>query len=175
MPKRLTQCEMLALAGFAPLFTQLASAQLADAPDLVMFDAKVHPVGPNQPRAEAFAIKNGLFVAVGSSGDIRNLLKTGVPKDAATVPGFIDTCDHAPSATLLYEMLLGNPFELEFVTIDRTRSTRLTFSKSLSNFIKAACWLSCLFATTIITARFTPAHTTPSAPPLARAASSCPK
>jgi predicted amidohydrolase YtcJ len=33
------------------------------------------------------------------------------------VPGFIDTHNHAPGTTLLYEVLVGNPFEVEFVTI----------------------------------------------------------
>jgi predicted amidohydrolase YtcJ len=33
------------------------------------------------------------------------------------VPGFIDAHNHAPGATLLYEVLVGNPYEVEFVTI----------------------------------------------------------
>ena len=33
------------------------------------------------------------------------------------VPGFIDTHNHAGGTTLLYEVLVGNPFEVEFVTI----------------------------------------------------------
>ncbi|HSQ30354.1 MAG TPA: amidohydrolase, partial [Gemmatimonadaceae bacterium] len=33
------------------------------------------------------------------------------------VPGFIDCHNHAGGATLLYEVLVGNPFEVEFVTI----------------------------------------------------------
>jgi predicted amidohydrolase YtcJ len=34
------------------------------------------------------------------------------------VPGFIDCHNHAPGTTLLYEVLVGNPYEVEFVTID---------------------------------------------------------
>ena len=33
------------------------------------------------------------------------------------VPGFIDAHNHAPGAILLYEVLVGNPYEVEFVTI----------------------------------------------------------
>ena len=33
------------------------------------------------------------------------------------VPGFIDCHNHAGGTTLLYEVLVGNPFEVEFVTI----------------------------------------------------------
>ena len=34
------------------------------------------------------------------------------------VPGFIDCHNHAPGEVLLYEVLVGNPFVVEFVTID---------------------------------------------------------
>ncbi len=33
------------------------------------------------------------------------------------VPGFIDCHNHAGGDVLLYEVLVGNPFEVEFVTI----------------------------------------------------------
>ncbi len=33
------------------------------------------------------------------------------------VPGFIDCHNHAPGNTLLYEVLVGNPYVVEFVTI----------------------------------------------------------
>jgi predicted amidohydrolase YtcJ len=38
-------------------------------------------------------------------------------KGMSIVPGFIDTHNHAGGTTLLYEVLVGNPFEVEFVTI----------------------------------------------------------
>jgi len=89
---------------------------------MVVFNAKVITVDPQQPRAEAFAIKNGRFLAVGSNPDVRNLIRRGTPiwdaKGAAIVPGFIDTHNHGRGAILLYEVLVGNPFEVEFVTID---------------------------------------------------------
>ena len=91
-------------------------------PDLVVFNARVITVDARHPRAEAFAIKNGRFLAVGSNADVRNLIRQGTPtwdaNGATIVPGFIDTHNHADGATLLYEVLVGNPFEVEFVTID---------------------------------------------------------
>lgn len=34
------------------------------------------------------------------------------------VPGFIDCHNHAPGVTLMYDVLVGNPYEVEFVAID---------------------------------------------------------
>ena len=34
------------------------------------------------------------------------------------VPGFIDCHNHAPGDVLLYNVLVGNPYVVEFVTID---------------------------------------------------------
>jgi predicted amidohydrolase YtcJ len=126
MASRVTRRNMLALAG-AGLASGRVEAQPQEgrssgAPDLIVVNARVVTVDPRQPRAEAFAVGNGRFLAVGSNADIRNLMRPGVPtwdaKAAAIVPGFIDTHNHAPGATLLYEVLVGNPFEVEFVTID---------------------------------------------------------
>jgi len=126
MPNRFHRRDLLALAGaglIAPaLGAQERESPSTSAPELVVFNARVFTVDPRQPRAEAFAIKNGRFLAVGSSADIRNLIRSGTPtwdaQGAAIVPGFIDTHNHAVGATLLYEVLVGNPFEVEFVTID---------------------------------------------------------
>jgi len=106
-----------ASAGQAPL------AQTVDAhdADLVVFNAKVYTMDAQAPRAEAFAIKNGRFVAIGSTNDIRGLIgKSTTSFDAkgmTVVPGFVDCHNHAPGTTLLYDVLVGNPYEVEFVTI----------------------------------------------------------
>ncbi len=90
-------------------------------PDLVVLNAKVYTVDRAVPRAEAFAINGGRFVAVGSTGDIKGLAgkrtQTFDAKQMTIVPGFIDCHNHAGGDTLLYEVLVGNPFEVEFVTI----------------------------------------------------------
>jgi len=111
----------LALTGGSLLAPKLF-AQQASNPDLVVFNAKVITVDPAHPRAEAFAIRNSRFTAVGSNADIRNLVnaktQTYDARGATIVPGFIDTHNHAVGPVLLYEVLVGNPFEVEFVTID---------------------------------------------------------
>jgi predicted amidohydrolase YtcJ len=126
MSDRTTRRELLALTGAGltarSLLAQQKETVSTAAPDLVVFNARVITVDPRLPRAEAFAIKNGRFLAVGSNVDIRNLVRQGTStwdaKGAGVVPGFIDTHNHAPGSTLLYEVLVGNPFEVEFVTID---------------------------------------------------------
>lgn len=127
MPNTVTRRDLFALAGASLLAPQLGAQQesannATAGPDLVVFNARVITVEARAPRAEAFAIKNGRFLAVGSNADIRNLIRPGRPtwnaQGATIVPGFIDTHNHAVGTTLLYEVLVGNPFEVEFVTID---------------------------------------------------------
>jgi predicted amidohydrolase YtcJ len=113
-----------AVAGLAanPTFTQAAQAPTSGgAPDLMVINAKVYTMDPRAPRAEAFAVSNGRFTAVGSTSDIRNLAgrntQTFDAKGMTVVPGFIDCHNHAGGETLLNEVLVGNPFEVEFVSI----------------------------------------------------------
>jgi predicted amidohydrolase YtcJ len=91
-------------------------------PDLVVYNAKVYTMDPALPRAEAFAINGGRFVAVGRTADIKSLAGKRTQaidaKQMTIVPGFTDCHNHAGGTTLLYEVLVGNPFEVEFVTID---------------------------------------------------------
>jgi hypothetical protein len=119
----LTGATMAAGAGSMWLGSTTALAQAAgpaDA-DLVVLNAKVYTVDSSQPTAEAFAVKGGRFTAIGSSADIKGLVgkntETIDAKQMTIVPGFVDCHNHAPGATLLYEVLVGNPFEVEFVTI----------------------------------------------------------
>src|SRR6266571_1619969 len=89
--------------------------------DLVVFNAKVYTVDSRAPKAEAFAVKGGRFVAVGSTEDIKALIGKGTQsfdaKQMTVLPGFIDCHNHAPGNVLLYEVLVGNPYVVEFVTI----------------------------------------------------------
>jgi Amidohydrolase family len=98
-----------------------AAVDSAQDPDLVVFNAKVYTVDPLTPRAEAFAVKAGRFVAVGSTEDVKMLIgkrtQTFDAKQMTVVPGFIDAHNHAPGGILLYEVVVGNPYEVEFVTI----------------------------------------------------------
>ena len=71
------------------------------APDLVVLNAKVYTVDDSLPRAEAFAVKDGRFIAVGSSADIQNLVANEtvvIDGEGMTVtPGFIDAHMHPAS------------------------------------------------------------------------------
>jgi hypothetical protein len=90
-------------------------------PDFIVVNARVYTVDPALPRADAFAVKNGRFVAVGSSADVRNLAtaRTRVidAQQATVTPGFIDTHCHVSGVNELYAVnanvrrvreLLGN-------------------------------------------------------------------
>jgi predicted amidohydrolase YtcJ len=95
-------------------------SQSADA-DLVVFNAKVYTMDSAAPRAEAFATSGGRFIASGSTAAMKALVgkrtQTFDAKQMTIVPGFTDCHNHAGGSTLLYEVLVGNPFEVEFVTI----------------------------------------------------------
>lgn len=89
--------------------------------DLVVFNAKVYTVDSTLPKAEAFAVKGERFVHVGSTAEGKAFIAKSTQivdaKQMTIVPGFIDCHNHAPGNTLLYEVLVGNPYEVEFVTI----------------------------------------------------------
>jgi predicted amidohydrolase YtcJ len=78
----------------------------AGGPDLVVVNARVYTSDPSQPRAEAFAVKNGRFTAVGSTSDVRNLANARTPvidaQRMTVVPGFIDAHNHPSGVQELY-------------------------------------------------------------------------
>ena len=107
---------MTAAFGFGlPVEKVLASApqEPSDtaAPDLVLLNGRVFTIDNAQPRAEAFAVKNGRFIAVGSSNDIRPLVMRNtevVDAEGMTVtPGFIDAHSH-PSGAGVSELIHVN-------------------------------------------------------------------
>jgi predicted amidohydrolase YtcJ len=110
------------IAGLAsdPWIGAVAAAEGRDA-DLVVFNARVYTVDSGAPRAEAFAVTAGRFVEVGSNQDIKAFIGKGTQtfdaRQMTIVPGFIDCHNHAPGNVLLYEVLVGNPYVVEFVTI----------------------------------------------------------
>lgn len=68
------------------------------APDLIILDADVRTVDPATSSASAFAIKDGKFLAIGSTDDIRKLANDEteiLDADGATIlPGLIDGHSH---------------------------------------------------------------------------------
>ena len=90
--------------------------------DLVVVNAKVYTMESALRRAEGFAVSGGRIVAVGATAQVRSLARRRTrvidAKGMTIVPGFIDTHNHPIGTTLLYEVLVGNPFEVEFVSIE---------------------------------------------------------
>ncbi len=88
------------LKGSGFLDATRAAAARGPAPDLILVNGKVQTVDDALPKAEAFAVKNGRFIAVGSTSDIRNLAGAGTEViDAGgmfVTPGFMD-CHCHPS------------------------------------------------------------------------------
>lgn len=96
----------LAAAGIGlPTQSALAAAEPPSAmvsPDYVIVNARVITVDDNQPQAEAFAVKDDRFLAIGSSADIRNMAGRQteiIDAEGMTItPGFIDAHTHASGA-----------------------------------------------------------------------------
>jgi predicted amidohydrolase YtcJ len=109
--------------GTAALAASLARAagDPRDA-DLLVRNARIYTLEESAPIAQALAVRDGRILAVGgneavaaAAGKPREILDAG---GKTLVPGFIDCHVHAEGETLLYEVLVGNPLEVEFVTID---------------------------------------------------------
>ena len=70
--------------------------------DLVLVNGRIFTIDDAQPRAEAFAVKNGRFIAVGANDDLRGLATSGtelIDAEGMTVtPGFIDAHSHPSGA-----------------------------------------------------------------------------
>jgi predicted amidohydrolase YtcJ len=115
MPK-FTRSEFLKFGGLAgllgassvPLLDTPARAAAADGrnPDLAVIKGRVFTSDDSQPRAEAFAVKNGKFIAVGSTADIQNIITAQTQViDAAgmtVTAGFIDCHCHPNGVNELY-------------------------------------------------------------------------
>ena len=130
---------MLPRRQFLNLTTTALAAMATGAatldPDLIVYNAKIYTMDPAVPTAEAVAIRSSRFIAVGSSAEIKSLAGKRTQmvdaRNMTVVPGFIDCHNHAGGDILLYEVLVGNPFVVEFVSISsiidklraRTRET----------------------------------------------------
>ena len=75
-------------------------------PDLALVNGRIYTIDDAATQAEAFAVTQGRFVAVGSTDDIRNLVGPNtevIDADGMTVtPGFIDTHCHPSGVNELY-------------------------------------------------------------------------
>jgi len=97
------------------------AAESGAPPELIVINAKVTTMDDQRPRAEAFAVKEGHFTIVGSTEEVKALAgpktRTYDAKKAMIVPTFNDTHNHGGGDILLYDVLVGNPFVVEYVTI----------------------------------------------------------
>lgn len=125
--------DFMSLMGGAVAGAAAPGSAFADPqdPDLIVHNARVHTVDAALPRAQAFAVRAGRFVAVGGD-DVKSLAgRTTRLVDARgmmVVPGFIDTHNHcgaggaaftgnAGGEGMLYDVHVGNPYEVELVSI----------------------------------------------------------
>ena len=118
-----TRGEFLGFAALLAGATRLKAPELAVDPqppapaqargagieaDLIVVNATVHTIDAALPRAEALAVKDGRFLAVGASADIRNLATTRTrvidAQRMTVVPGFIDTHCHPSGVNELFEV-----------------------------------------------------------------------
>ena len=89
-----------------PGIAQETSVGRGQQPDLALVNGRVYTIDEAAPQAEAFAVTQGRFVAVGSTDDIRNLVGPNtevIDAEGMTVtPGFIDTHCHPSGVNELY-------------------------------------------------------------------------
>ena len=76
----------------------LCHGAVLGAPDLIVVNGDIYTVDDLVPRAEAFAVENGKFIAIGDNEEIRVLAGNAtrvVDAGGNTVtPGFIDSHSH---------------------------------------------------------------------------------
>ena len=112
----------LGIAAASSLPRRLSAAvSAAGEEDLIVHNANVYTVDARLPRAEAFVVRGSRFIAVGTNAEIASLASKGAQvfdaQGMTIVPGFIDCHNHPVGERLLYEVSVGNPFDVEFVTI----------------------------------------------------------
>src|SRR5262249_27101668 len=99
---RLPGAERAAAAAQPPVAPPTSGGE----PDLIVVNARVLTSKPSMPRAQAFAVKNGRFTAVGSTSDVRKLASARTPvvdaQRMTVVPGFIDAHCHPSGVEELY-------------------------------------------------------------------------
>ena len=109
----------------------------ANAPDLIIVNAVIHTMDPNQPTAEALAIYGNRIMAVGSTKDIRKLAgsntRTVDAKKRLVLPGFNDSHTH----------FLSGGFQLSSVDL-RDANSQKEFAERIRTFaakLPAGSWV----------------------------------
>jgi predicted amidohydrolase YtcJ len=94
------------------------------APDLIIVNAVIHTMDPNQPTAEAVAIYRNRIMAVGSTKEIRKLAATNTrvidAKKRLVLPGFNDAHTH----------FMNGGFQLSSVDLRSSNSPKIRRTNS---------------------------------------------
>jgi len=120
MSKRVTRRELLAKSGAAAAAvnfigcggTEKAGTGLPG-PDLILWNGRVLTMENDLPSAQAFAVRNGRFTAVGGNDEIRSLATPStevIDAEGMTVtPGFIDAHSHPSGVEELTDVDVNLP------------------------------------------------------------------
>lgn len=99
---------MLLAAPGVGLAQTVATARSGPAPDLVAINANVLTMDTAMPRAEAFAVRDGRFMAVGTTAEIRAMAARHTKvidcQRMTVTPGFIDAHCHPGDPSELYDV-----------------------------------------------------------------------
>lgn len=109
----------VSLASVSP---RAMAAILDPAPTRIYKGARIHTLDPAIPAADTIAIAGSRIVGVGTWDELKALVSARTEVidlgGQTVVPGFNDAHLHAVGESLLGDVLVGNPFEVEFLTID---------------------------------------------------------
>ena len=88
------------LYGLGVLTGSTLFAMERSEPDVILYNANFWTVDPRQPRAQAVAISNSRFLAIGSNEEVLALAGGNAKKidlgGKTVLPGFIDAHSHQP-------------------------------------------------------------------------------
>ena len=92
-----------------------AAGKVLAAPDLILFDGEVFTADTSRPYAEAFAVKDGRYIAVGTTAAIRALAGSSTrlidARGRRVIPGIIDAHIHVDLPSTGRNIhLVGPPF-----------------------------------------------------------------
>lgn len=108
-----------------------------DAPDLIIINARIRTMDPDDPKADAVAIKDGRFVAVGSDRKIRRIASRRtrlIDADGKLIiPGFNDSHSHL--------LGIGNLFSSVDLRRSRTEGEFRAEIAKLARFLPEGAWV----------------------------------
>jgi predicted amidohydrolase YtcJ len=100
-------------------------------PDLIVLNARIHTADPDQPLAQALAVRDGRFLLVGTNREIENIAGPGTERLEAAggtiVPGMIDAHAHLLSLgrSLRVVDLRGTSSYEEVIALIRARADEI--------------------------------------------------